>query len=354
MSLINRMLQDLDKRQAGQSAESALPLGVQVTAAAQRAPRLRPQVAVLAVLGLALAAAFHFWEGPLPFIAKPEIAVAQPVQLAAPAQAVPAVPATEAPPVAAVADDRPEAAPAVPVPVSEVDKPADSRPSRPARPLDPAPKTSATKAAGSRATATATASPVEKNFARTDLQNLGDFHYRQSLDAYAQGRTTESLGQAREALKFDPDHLDARQLLLRQLVEQREMDAARSVLREGLQRHPEQAAWVKLAVRLELEKGDLTAARALVEQAPPAVIAQADFQALAGMLAQRQGRQGEAADHFRAALGRNPADGRSWIGLGLALEAQGHEPEARESFRRALATEGLPAELQTLAQKKTR
>lgn len=353
MSLINRMLQDLDKRQAGQSAESALPLGVQVTAAAPRAPRLRSQVAALAVVGLALAAAFHFWEGPLPFMPKPEIAVAQPVQIAAPVPAVPAPPAAEAKtPVAAAADDSPEAPPVVPAAV--VEKPIESRPSRPPRPLETAPKASAAKDPGTRTASAAASSPVQKNFARTDLQNLGDFHYRQSLDAYAQGRTTESLGQAREALKFDPDHLDARQLLLRQLVEQREIDAARTVLREGLQRHPEQAAWIKLAVRLELEKGDLTAARALVEQAPPAAVAQADFQALAGMLAQRQGRQGDAADHFRAALGRNPADGRSWIGLGLALEAQGHEPEARESFRRALATEGLPAELQTLAQKKTR
>ncbi len=346
MSLINRMLQDLDQRQAGTSGPAALPAGVQVAGSgAADGPRLRPQVAALGLLGLGLAAVFHFWEGPLPFLPKPEVAVAVPLAMDAPA-APAAAPVAAVQPVASVeVAPEPVEAPAV---VAAAVEPSAPRPRKPAGDAAARPR-QAREGAGKTA-----AAPVEKSVARSDQQHVADFHYRQSLDAYALGRTTESLAQAREALRLDPDHLDARQLLLRQLVEQREMDAARTVLREGLQRHPEQAAWVKLAVRLELEKGDLTAARALVEQAPPAVIAQADFQALAGTLAQRQGRQGEAADHFRAALGRNPADGRSWIGLGLALEAQGHEPEARESFRRALATEGLPAELQTLAQKKTR
>jgi len=350
VSLINRMLQDLDQRQAGASNAAALPAGVQVAGSGAAAgPRLRPQVAALGLLGLGLAAVFHFWEGPLPFLPKPEVAVAVPLAMDAPA-APAAVPVAAVPPVAN-AEVAPEPAPesmVAPAVVAGAAEPSAPRPRKPAGDAAAQPR-QAREVASKTA-----AAPVEKSVARSDRQHVADFHYRQSLDAYALGRTTESLAQAREALRLDPDHLDARQLLLRQLVEQRDMDAARSVLREGLQRHPEQAAWVKLALRLELEKGDLSAARALVEQAPPAAVAQADFQALAGMLAQRQGRQGEAAEHFRNALGRNPADGRSWIGLGLALEAQGHEPEARESFRRALATEGLPAELQTLAQKKTR
>lgn len=340
------MLQDLDQRQGAAGTPAALPAGVRVAAAGPAAgPRLRPQVALLGLLGLGLAAGFHFWDGPLPFLPKPEIAVAVPVSMDAPS--VPA--AVETVPVA----------PTVEAPAEPADNPAPEVAAAPAESPVPRPRKPAGEA-GARLNPTrdvaakAVAAPVEKNVARSDRQNVADFHYRQSLDAYALGRTTESLAQAREALRLDPEHLDARQLLLRQLVEQRDMDSARSTVREGLQRHPEQIAWIKLALRLELEKGDLNAARTLVDQAPPAALAQADFQALAGMLAQRQGRQGDAADHFRTALGRNPADGRSWIGLGLALEAQGHEPEARESFRRALASEGLPAELQALAQKKTR
>ena len=101
MSLINRMLQDLDQRQAGASNAAALPAGVQVAGSGAAAgPRLRPQVAVLGLLGLGLAAGFHFWEGPLPFLPKPEIAVAVPVAIDAVATpvATPVAPVPTRPP----------------------------------------------------------------------------------------------------------------------------------------------------------------------------------------------------------------------------------------------------------------
>ena len=373
MSLINRMLQDLDKRQAGGSGESALPVGVQVATSAPLPPRLRPAVAVFALLGLALAATFHFWEGPLPLASLPFIDSPQSGLALQPVVSVKATP--QAAPEGAGDRGLPAQSPVGSEPVKSelplenglapavtdksLEKPVATAPgaSGNVAAARPAAKKKAAREASEEVEPAHDKAPplrLDKPVAGEDLRNVADFHYRQALDAYALGRTTESLAQGREAIRLNPDHLDARQLLLRQLVEQRDLEAARSLLRDGVARHPQQAGWVKLLLRLELERGDLTAARSVVEQAPASVVGQADFQSLAGLLAQRQGRQAEAADHFRSALGRNPADGRAWIGLGLALEAQGHEPEAREAFRRALTTEGLPGELQALAQKKTR
>jgi MSHA biogenesis protein MshN len=179
--------------------------------------------------------------------------------------------------------------------------------------------------------------------------------YRAALNAYSQGRTTESLAQARQALVDDPAHLGARQLLLRQLVEQRATDQARNVAREGLQVHPEQVGWASVLARLEMEKGDLAAARQVIDQTLPRAGNSADFHSLAAAVAQRQGKPGEAAEFYRGALRLKPAEGRNWIGLGIALEAEGHVPEAREAFRRALQQgEGLSPDLQALAERKLR
>ena len=388
MSLINRMLRDLDRRQRSAEGDTRLPAGVQAVAPQAAGKRLRPGVLALAAVGLVLAAAFHFSDSLRPFFrAAPEsqqpVSVPTPAspapQTAPPAAAVPVAPsATSASPASGAVSSPAEpsaptvpsspptapASPAVGAPIAAATSAAESRaPVRPpepvapvSRPAPPSPSVASPAARPERPAAKPALppAPISRTPARTDLQHLSDFHYRQALDAYALGRTSESLTQSREALRHDPDHLDARQLLLRQLIEQREIEPARLLLREGLARHPEQGAWVRLLLRLELERGDLTAARMIVEQASPAVAAHPDFRTLAGMLAQRQGRHGEAAEHFRLALARQPGDGRAWIALGLALEAQGHEPESREAFRRALQTEGLPAELQSLAQKKTR
>ena len=159
---------------------------------------------------------------------------------------------------------------------------------------------------------------------------------------------------ARKALEDAPGHIGARQLLVRQLLEQRANDQARAELKAGLQQRPAQLNWATWLTRLELERGNVEAARATVDQGLPHAEGQADFYALAGAVAQRQGKPGDAADFYRNALRLKPAEGRSWVGLGLALEAEGHAPEAREAFRRALAQEGLNPELTALAQRKLR
>jgi MSHA biogenesis protein MshN len=178
--------------------------------------------------------------------------------------------------------------------------------------------------------------------------------YREAVAAFSQGRTAESQADAQRALALDSRHIGARQLLIRQLIEQGATDQARSVLKEGTQLQPGQVTWATWLVRLELDRGDTTAARQAIDNALPRASGNSQFQALAGAVAQRQGNAEDAAGFYRRALMLKPDDGRSWIGLGVALEAQGHGPESREAFRRALASESLPPDLEALAQRKIR
>ena len=78
----------------------------------------------------------------------------------------------------------------------------------------------------------------------------------------------------------------------------------------------------------------------------------AEYQAfLAGVL-QREQRHTEAAQHYREALKLAPNNGVWWMGLGISLQADMHLPEAREAYRRARASNGLTPELQAFIDRK--
>ena len=341
MSLINQMLQDLEKRDGAADGSGALPQGVHAAAVAPTPKRnLLPWLGVLlvAVVGMVIwlgerkpagpeapMAAANF-PAPPPLVETPPAPpasadIGQNSALTAAEPATPAVPHKEKP--AARVAEKPRA------------NASNSTPRERRRPVTPE--------------AVSKSSPLDEAAMRAEQR------YRDALNAYSQGRTTESLAQARQALTDDPAHLGARQLLLRQLVEQRANDQARTVAREGLQVHPAQIGWASVLTRLEMERGDLGAARRVIDDTLPRAASSADFHSLAGAVAQRQGKPGDAAEFYRGALRLKPAEGRNWIGLAMALEADGHAPEAREAFRRALQTgDTLSPELQALAERKLR
>lgn len=339
MSLINQMLQDLEKRESEPGSGGELPAGVH--SAANTLPASRRWLWMLAA-GLAAIA------GVLLLPAKKTAAPPAPPPVAAallPAEPVPVSVPETTPPVA-LPQETTKAEPTNRAPVAPKAHPAPERKRQPASQPKPAaiPPAPAHQKAGG----------VAKTAPLNEAQARAEQNYRNALNAYGQGRASESMALARQVLVDDPGHHSARQLLLKQMLEHGEREPARALLREGLRQDSGQVSWSLLLARLELERGDLAAARLAVDQAAPQAANHADFQSLAGAIAQRQGRPDDSAEFYRNALRLKPADGRAWVGLAIALEAQGHQPEAREAFRRALDTEGLSPELQALAQRKQR
>lgn len=359
MSLINQMLQDLESRPSQPERLGELPLGVH-SAPNTLAPNRILRGSVIALGVAVVLGTVVFFSGNKEVdsqlhVMPASVALATPegkvnpglVQSVVPPAYSESIPApVQAKPSARVLPPAPKVIRPVPTKAAyKANKPAQAKTMSPPRPA---------ARVISESPSRHKPGTVDKSSPVSEEQERADQNYRNALNAYAQGRTTESIAQSRQALDDDPGNLSARQLLVRQLVEQRAPDQARSVLREGIRLHPNQIAWAALLARLELEHGDVQAARLVVETAAPQASGNADFQSLAGAIAQRQGRVDAAADYYRTALRLKPAEGRSWVGLALALEAQGNAPESREAFRRALTTEGLSPELQALAQRKIR
>lgn len=342
MSLINKMLQDLDAR-AGQPGAGPLPADVRLPPAPEpRAPWLRGALAGGALLAVGAAGVIG-WR----MLDRPAAPAAVPVAAPAPAAKAVVVEMPAAAPVQ-VADVAP---PAPPPPVPEPEP--EPEPALAPQPAPPAPRKAAAPVAAKVAPAPRkTAAPTVVSGRSETAPQRAENVYRRGLLALEDGRVTEAIATLQAALAIDPRHEPSRQTLVGLLIEAKRPDDAVRQLQAALTLDPRQPAMAMLLARLQLEQGG-PAIETLMRTLPHAA-GDGEYHAfLAGVL-QREGRHGEAAEHYQAALRTAPRHGVWWMGLGISLQAAKREPEAAAAFQQAQASGALTPELQTFVERRLR
>jgi MSHA biogenesis protein MshN len=372
MSLINKMLQDLDSRRAANGPKSGVPNEVRPLPAPGRSSVLPVVGAVTLLLALA-GAGFWQYADSLPATLR----AAEPAAAPVPA---PAVAVTPAPALLPPVDVLPLPAPLPEPPlVSEESaeaglnlatslrwlperEPAPRTASRPpprpaALPAAPPPTPQVSPAAAPAATLSAGPVRIEKSVASGTAgapHERAESDYRRALGVLNAGRLIEGIEILRAALKQEAAHSASRQLLFRLLVENSRLDEAGDLLREGLLLQPAQISWAMSLGRLQVDRGDLSGAWQTLQHSSPFAANSADYQGFSGHVLQRLGRSKEAVEHYQAATRLAPSEGRWWLGLGLALEAGGLAAEARDALLRARASGTLNADLIALVDQKLR
>ncbi|MFK3737991.1 tetratricopeptide repeat protein [Massilia sp. TN1-12] len=397
MSLINKMLQDLDAR--GTAAGEAYPMPARPVAREERAVPLRA-VAVAAGIAVAGAAGWFAWQQyasrpaamhvPVPVQANAPVSApaavadsrpvtAPPAQAVQAAPAVPVAPEAELPaPVAhEAAPARAPAAPtaataATPAPSAAPDAPRgktvepmepDSPEAREARRVmtallaarQPAPAPAPTPKAAARAAAAARPSvkdprPTEPQARQAGGSRLAEAAYRRALERLQDGRIGESLAALEETLRIDPGHDAARQTLVGLLIEDGRPDEAVRQLELGLARDPRQPALAMLLARLQIERGG-SGIETLMRTLPHAGN-DPDYHAFLGGALERQQRHRDAAEHYLVAVRGMPANGVWWMGLGIALQGDRRNADALDAFRKARASGTLTAELAAFVERR--
>jgi len=397
MSLINKMLRDLDARHAG-TGQTVLPNEVRPLPEEVVAPRVSRRVWVLAGLAILSAAAIQTSTIWLPLLAEfvplppsllpppPVVApAAQPapttvvLQLPPPEQMLPLPSLPDTPPAApdASAGQVPppaagQQAPAVaatpqpPLQVAEnrstdlkIDR---SLPEVQVKPAAPAPVPAAPVAAPPPRKAAPAPKPdrgqatakIEKQQNLATPQERAEAIYRKGVAAYRVGHYGEAAALFKSALQEDPRHLTTRQTLLSMQAEQKQWDDVQVILREGLELMPEQISWAMALARIQVERGRLPEAWDTLQKYMPNGEKSADYQGFAGVLLQRMRKPHEATFYYQAAVQLKPNEGRWWLGLGLALEADGKAAEAREAFQRARNSGGVTPEMAAAIDRKLR
>lgn len=364
MSLVNKMLRDLDARRAGETERAALPSAVTPLAARQAPPASWPRWAAVGVVAVLAVAGWMHWGNLSPATppATPPAPAAAPVpasiQVPPPTEPVPAATPQVMPPVVA----SPSAATKnkslqldydlslkSSVPTSAAAAIAPSPVAPPAATAKLAPPS--TRSAQGRREAAATTAPVPRIDKQERLPTpaeRAEAEYRQGREAQRAGRLDEAVAHYQMALAISPEQAAARQMLAALLIEARRWDAAEQVLREGLEVTAVPAVRLNSALslaRLLVERNQSAAALEVMERQAASGEKSAEYQGFLAVLLNRAGRAHEAVEHYRAATRLAPEEARWWAGLGITLDADGQSAAAREAYLKAKSLPGLPPEL---------
>ncbi len=331
MSLINKMLQDLEQRSDADSRSQPLVGDVRAVASAGASrPRLGVLIALLVLGGIALAAA---WITLRPSAPKPALAsiaarpaVAAMVAAASAPVAVASAPPTQAKPKPTI--EAPAIAAATPASANPVLAQAViKKPSQPAADdaaSDPVSSVRATDAA-----------PAAKSSKRFTPQQQADNLYLQAFAQLQQGRSVEARQNLQQVLVLNAEHVKARQLLASLLIEVNALDDAAALLREGLKRSPSETAFSMALARLQLESGEADKALQTLAQGAQAAGDEPQYHGFYAVLLQRAKRHDEAVQHYLLALRSDPAMPNWLVGIGISLQEQGRNSDAAEAFARA-------------------
>jgi len=395
MSLINRMLRDLDSRK-GRSGGEPVASGLLRVVAPQSGRRLRLAVVlVIGALGVSMAAGAWLQRrivvasSPAAASVPPPVAAAKAVQPAASTIALANAAASAVVAEAASASNVPAVAP---IHLSELYLPVVAQAPEPVAPNSglhtestrnstatvgatdvaaiparserggpaPDPRTAAlaeslptsavqTVLSGavepqlpSKSGATVNKAMSEKTYSP---EQMNANRFSEAVNLEQQGQKEQAQLQVQHVLANNPFDVPSRQMLVRLDLETGQVEQARALLVEGLRLLPEQVGFTMTLARLQMEGGDLAGAIRLLEADRFHAPADPQFHALLAAMLLRAERNGEAMQHYLVALRSDPANTNWLVGVGAAMEGVGNVADAAEAYRRAQRGADLTPEL---------
>ena len=179
----------------------------------------------------------------------------------------------------------------------------------------------------------------------TSSRSRAESEFRRAVNLMNQGRIAEGMDGFRHTLEIDPKHEAARQTLVALLLEAKRVDEAAVFLQEGLALDTENTGFAMLLARIMVESNDIPTALFVLQRhaAPPD--RNPDFHAFAAALYQRLDRHKEAIEQYQTALGLAPSAGVWWLGLGISFQAVERRQDALEAFTRAKSAGNLAPDL---------
>ncbi|HYU69062.1 MAG TPA: tetratricopeptide repeat protein [Burkholderiales bacterium] len=190
--------------------------------------------------------------------------------------------------------------------------------------------------------------------ANTSARNRAESEFRRAVNLVNQGRIAEGMDGFRRALEIDPGHEAARQTMVALLLEAKRVDEAAVSLQDGLAVDTGNTGFAMLLARIMVESNDISTALFVLQRhaAPPD--RNPDFHAFAAALYQRLERHKEAIEQYQAALRLAPSAGVWWVGLGISFQAVERRKDALEAFTRAKSAGNLAPNLLEFVEQRLR
>lgn len=365
MSLINRMLSDLEERRGGnlRNVDHAID-GLRATPApaARRKKRIAPATLAtgLLIAGLLVLCAYLFYTRlPANTVAvapAPAVVPAPDIAPALPAQPAPAVTPATAPtpaPQPVVITDTPV------LPPAQATKAPGSPAAQAAAPAPPGPPSAAEAAATPAAPETASLwpepepapPPAPAEPARQRM--LNEASTEEHTEPLVETSARASAPRERPATEGSFHIAEAAPPSVAEqaitLLQEGDTAGAEALLREGLASAPGDSAMARVLGHILLARNETAAAVQVLQPAAPAITTDPEYNALLAAAEQRSGAHAQAIRRYRGLLGQNPGNGAWLVGLGISLQATGEARAAADAFLQALADPALPAPLHDFA-----
>ena len=155
-----------------------------------------------------------------------------------------------------------------------------------------------------------------------------------------------------QVLANDPLDYNSRKQLAALYYGENQLSAARDVLQQGITLMPTNADLRLLAARVAQAMGDKQAALQSLVAISPSVANNLDFYAMRAALAQQLGQTAEAGYSYLALTRTQPNIGRWWLGLAISQDQRGLLNDAKQAYRRALMDNQLSAASRRFAQQR--
>lgn len=358
MSLINKMLVDLDTRRIASGA--TLPAEDichdlrPVTRTEPRPRRAQWHALIVLAAGLAGVVIWGEWDRRssqqfAEATARTEVATA-----ALPA-IVPAAPLviteqTAAPEIAAmVAGDATQ-------PVARFDDaPTQPQPKEPELELIPVPHAVPSPASPiAPAAVEAEPSVVDKKVRVLTAEQKAENAYRLALEQYRNRQSDRAELSLRDALGAAPAHVQARELLAGLLLEAGRPADAAQILVEGLAQQPSHYPFASMLAGIYVEQGRESTALETLVSTQAYARGDAEYLGFLATLYQRAGHHADAIESYRAALSLKAFVSKWWLGAGISYEAVRDWAAAENAFTRAQKDGGLTPALSRYADERLR
>ncbi len=146
-------------------------------------------------------------------------------------------------------------------------------------------------------------------------------------------------------LKLNPEHLKARLFLANTLMLQGLANEAASVLDQGLKLFPQSLPLINLRSQLYLQKKQATAALLILQNIDFEYQQDEAYLSLLAVAYQQNNENLKSLASYQSLIIINPQQAKYWLGLAVAWEKQGNKSQALNAYQQALNKNTLKASI---------
>ncbi|AUD58940.1 hypothetical protein AYJ58_05290 [Shewanella sp. Pdp11] len=228
--------------------------------------------------------------------------------------------------------------------VDTVSEPNHSQPSH----SQPDSATSSVRSAEVTAGANRLAPKAQGQMAITEVKltpkQLAKKRFTLASEAEKDGKLKEAISYYDQTLVLDPSMHEARKQLAALHYGQGQLAKASEVLQQGMLLFPQQLDFALLLARVQQASGQADLALVTLANIPDThPLARQKWMAQSD-LAQKLGQFSLSEQAYRQLLQQEPQQAKWWMGLAYALDSQQQFPQARQAYRTALGHRGLSAQ----------